>query len=90
MIDLNELKRRLPDLDLSDMQQTIANLLVDGCTTERIAVLTNRSQRLVKLHVAAIESALRRPPPDAAVTVTSPKSPRPSPLKAERNLNEVK
>jgi DNA-binding NarL/FixJ family response regulator len=90
MIDLNELKRRLPDLDLHPIQERIANLLIEGYTIARIAVLIKRSERLVNLHVAAIDQALRCPPPDAAVTVTSPKSPRPSPLKAARDLNLVR
>jgi DNA-binding CsgD family transcriptional regulator len=90
MLDLTELKWRLPDLDLHPMQERIANLLLDGCTIERVAVLIKRSERLVNLHVAAIDQALRRPPPDAAVTVTPPKSPRPSPLKAARDLSQIK
>jgi DNA-binding CsgD family transcriptional regulator len=87
MLDLNELKWRLPDLDLHPIQERIADLLLDGCNIERIAVLLKRSERLVNLHVAAIDQALRRPPPDAAVTVSAPKSPRPSPLKAANDIN---
>jgi len=89
-IDLNELKRRLPELDLSPIQETIAYFLLDGLTITYIAVFTNISEQAVNNHMAAIGQALGPPPSSAAATVTPPKSPRPSPLKAALDPNEIK
>jgi hypothetical protein len=89
-IDLNELKRRLPELKLSRMQETTAYFLLDGYNIRSIAAWTDCAQEEVNIHIAAIEQALRDLPPDAAATVTPPKSPRPSPLQTAINIDVVK
>jgi hypothetical protein len=89
-IDMNELKRRLPELKLSHMQETTAYFLLDGYNVWGIAAWTDCAEEEVNIHVAAIEQALRDLPPDAAATVTLPKSPRPSPLQAAINIDVVK
>jgi hypothetical protein len=85
-IDVKELKRRLPELKLSRMQETTAYFLLDRHTIRSIAAWTDCAQEEVNIHIAAIEQALRDLPPDAAATVTPPKSPRPLPLKAAINI----
>jgi hypothetical protein len=85
-----KLKERLPDLDLTPAQRRIANLMLEGRTVERIVLLTDLSARVVNTHMTAIYLAIRRSPPDADVTTTGPKSPRPSPKKAARALSTPK
>ena len=88
MRDWSDLEQRLPELDLSSMQRKIAVQLIEGRSNEHIASAIGVPARVVMFQVAAIKLALRRrPPPDALVVATTPKLPRPSPLKVARTFN---
>jgi hypothetical protein len=89
-IDLKELKQRLPELKLSRTQETTAFFLLDGLNISSIAAWTDCPEEEVNIHLAEIEQALRNLPPDEAATVTPPKSPRPSPLRAAIDIDVVK
>ena len=88
MRDWSDLEQLLPYLGLSSLQRRIALHLIEGRSTGYIALAMGVSERIVISRCAIIEAKCaflrRRPPPDALAVVTTPKSPRPSPLKAAR------